>query len=89
MTNHPNRKRTYYTVRLGNDIAKFSNYLHAMSFAAANSYGRRLVEVGHKMGIVGQYRDGKTTPEFAQHDKSYRDELARIADGDAPLGTRH
>ena len=82
MTNHPNRKRTFYVVRVGKDVAKFSNYLHAMDFAAANSYGGALIEVQHKSGLVGQYRDGKTTPEFALHDSQYRAELARIANGD-------
>jgi hypothetical protein len=79
--NHPNRKQTPYSVRIGNDVAKFSNYLHAMDFAAAMSYGARLTEVAHRTGIVGQYRNGKTTPEFAPHDKNYRDELERIASG--------
>jgi hypothetical protein len=80
--NHPNRQRTPYTVRIGRDVAKFSNYLHAMDFAAANSYGGRLTEVGHKTGIVGQYCNGKTTPEFALHDAEYRKALEAKLSGD-------
>lgn len=82
MATHPNRTKCHYSVRIGRDVAKFTNYLHAMDFACANSYGGRLVEVGHKTGIVGQYRDGKTTPEFELHDANYRAELNRIANGD-------
>ena len=68
MTNHPNRSRTYYTVRLGREVAKFSNYKHAMNFACYYSaMGSGVLEVGHKTGIVGQYRNGATTPEFQAH----------------------
>lgn len=86
--NHPNRKRTPYVVRIGNDVAKFSNYLHAMDFACANSLGGRLLEVGHSTGTVGQYRNGKTTPEFELHDAEYRKALAAKLNGDV-YSTHH
>ena len=71
MTNHPNRRRTYFTVRYGRELAKFSSNRDAMHFAEAMSllpsHGDYLIEVSHKTGIVGQYRNGKTTPEFQLH----------------------
>ena len=71
MTNHPNRSRTYFTVRYGREIAKFSSNRDAMHFAEAMSllsaHSDCLIEVGHKTGIVGQYRNGNTTPEFELH----------------------
>lgn len=69
MTNHPNRSRTFFTVRYGNEIAKFSNGRDAMYYAEAKSVARHydLIEVRHKTGIVGQYRGGFTTLEFAEH----------------------
>ena len=68
MTNHPNRSRTYFTVRYGNGhIAKFSCNRDAMHFAEAQSRGGELVEVQHKTGLVGQYQNGRTTPEFELH----------------------
>lgn len=78
MTNHPNRKKTYFTVRYGNHIAKFSSNRDAMRFAEAVSASPdfydwqglgngTLIEVSHKSGLVGQYRNGKTTPEFQIH----------------------
>lgn len=83
MTNHPNRNKTRFTVRVGDDLAKFSSWLHAMDFASAHSYGGRLVEVGSKNGLVGQYRDGKPTEEFKMHDAQYREDVARQQNGDA------
>jgi hypothetical protein len=67
MTNHPNRTKTYFTVRYGKEIAKFSCNRDAMYFAEAKSQGGKLVEVGHKTGLVGQYWNGKTTVEFQMH----------------------
>lgn len=71
MTNHPNRNRTTFTVRYGRDIAKFSSNRDAMHFAEARSREPQLhnwlIEVGHKTGLVGQYRNGLTTPEFQMH----------------------
>ena len=71
MTNHPNRKKTFYTVRYGRELAKFSSNRDAMHFAQAKSlaaeYADWLIEVGHKSGLVGQYRNGATTPEFELH----------------------
>ena len=69
MTNHPNRSKTYFTVRYGRELAKFSSNRDAMYFAEAKSSipGIGWVEVRAKSGLVGQYRDGKTTPEFQAH----------------------
>lgn len=69
MTNHPNRKRPMFTVRYGCETAKFSSYRDAMYFAEAQSFTHEghLIEVGHKSGLVGQYRSGRTTDEFKQH----------------------
>jgi hypothetical protein len=71
MPNHPNRSRVHFTVRYGREIAKFSSNRDAMAFAAAKSaepaFRGWLIEVGHKTGLVGQYRDGKTTAEFQAH----------------------
>jgi hypothetical protein len=71
MTNHPNRSRTYFTVRYGHNIAKFSSNRDAMHFAEAQSQAPELrdcwIEVSHKTGLVGQYRNGQTTPEFQLH----------------------
>lgn len=68
MTNHPNRRRTYFTVRYGKDLAKFSSNMDAMEFAERMSLRTgHLIEVQHKTGLVGQYKNGVTTPEFAAH----------------------
>lgn len=71
MTSHPNRSRTFYTVRYGREIAKFSSNRDAMRFAEAKSaeptFRNWLIEVGHKTGLVGQYRNGATMPEFELH----------------------
>lgn len=69
MANHPNRNRTAFTVRYGREIAKFSSNRDAMHFAEAMSLANPgyLIEVGHKTGLVGQYRNGDTTPEFQLH----------------------
>lgn len=71
MVNHPNRSKTYFTVRYGRETAKFSNNRDAMQFAEAKStdpaFRDWLIEVQHKTGLVGQYRNGATTPEFSMH----------------------
>lgn len=71
MTNHPNRNRTTFTVRYGREIAKFSSNRDAMHFAEAKSadpmFRNWLIEVQHKTGLVGQYRNGATTREFIGH----------------------
>lgn len=71
MTNHPNRTKTLYVVRYGGEIAKFSSNSDAMRFAQSKSiapaFSDWLIEVQHKTGIVGQYRNGATTPEFELH----------------------
>lgn len=69
MTNHPNRsQKTHFVVRYGNDKrARFSDYFDAMWFAEQVSMKAGWAEVGHKTGLVGQYNNGVTTPEFAAH----------------------
>ena len=68
MTNHPNRRKTFFTVRYGHHVAKFSSNKDAMYFAQAKSLETGdLIEVNHKTGIVGQYSMGKTFPEFQLH----------------------
>lgn len=67
MTNHPNRNRTFFTIRYGGHTAKFSCNRDAMRFAESMSAGGELIEVRHKTGIVGQYQNGKSTPEFQMH----------------------
>lgn len=71
MANHPNRSRTFYTVRYGRDVAKFSSNRDAMRYAEAKSgepqFRDWLIDVGHKTGLVGQYRNGRTTEEFQLH----------------------
>ena len=71
MTNHPSRSKTPFTVRYGRDTAKFSSNRDAMHFAQAKSLAPGfvdwLIEVQHKTGLVGQYRNGATTPEFELH----------------------
>lgn len=63
-------KRTRYIVQCRGEIARFSSYRHALLFAEMLS-GRdcpgQLVEVSAPDGLVGQYRDGRPTPEFKQH----------------------
>lgn len=68
MANHPNRNRTPFTVRYLNQIAKFSSNRDAMEFAERMSQRTgHTIEVQHKTGLVGQYCNGVTTPEFAMH----------------------
>lgn len=71
MTNHRNRNKTYFTVRYGRHIAKFSSNRDALRYAEAVSstpeFHGWLIEVGHKTGLVGQYRNGSTTEEFRLH----------------------
>lgn len=68
MTNHPNRSKTFFSVRYQGHIAKFSSNRDAMYFAEAKSVSTGdLIEVRHKSGIVGQYSGGKTLPEFELH----------------------
>lgn len=79
MANHPNRKKTPYTVLIGSDVGLFSNYLQAMDFACISSFGGALIEVHDASGVVGQYRDGKPTPEFERQLSRDREECARRA----------
>lgn len=62
------RKNTYYAVRYGNDkLARFSDFCDAMWFAEMQSARGGWAEVQHPSGLVGQYRNGRPTPEFAPH----------------------
>jgi hypothetical protein len=63
-------RRTKFTVTYGSDIARFSDYIHAMQFARMISKSRHSAEVSSKElgGIIGQYVNGETTPEFKMHD---------------------
>lgn len=62
------RRATHYTVTYGPHVAKFSCNRDAMRFAEDMSReGGFSVEVEHLTGLVGQYRNGKTTPEFQLH----------------------
>jgi len=62
-------KRTKYTVSIGGEAAKFSVLRHALLFSMMISERMPgwLIEVAAKDGLVGQYQDGKPTPEFEQH----------------------
>jgi hypothetical protein len=71
MTNHPNRARMQYRVTGNGYTAKFSDYKHAMDYAAwISSIEQSWCEVHHSSGIVGQYHKGKTTSEFQLHHDS-------------------
>lgn len=59
-------RRTRYAVHYGDKLARFSHYRDAMFFARDQS-GGRAVEVSSADGLVGQFLDQKTTPEFQQH----------------------
>lgn len=66
-------KRCKFSVEYGHDrIAKFSHYRDAMLFARDMSDTRpwRLIEVFESSGIVGQFLNGFTTPEFREHYKT-------------------
>jgi hypothetical protein len=70
MVNHPNRSKMPYSVsEYGKAVAKFTSSEHAQAFASMLSGQQMtLTEVhlsGRKGGIVGQYDDGRPTPEFA------------------------
>ena len=61
-------KRCKYAVHYGNEVARFSGYGHAMEFARyISAAGGWLAEVTGPTGMVGQYSDGETTPEFVAH----------------------
>jgi hypothetical protein len=54
-----------YTVRYGYEIAKFSDRSDAFTFARNAGYS----EITDKTGLIGQFVEGKPTPEFAFLDK--------------------
>ena len=60
-------KRIKYTVRVSDEIARFSYYRHAMLFARLVSENGHIAEVSAKDGLVGQYMNGDATPEFKLH----------------------
>lgn len=62
-------KRTRYTVRIHNQIARFSSLTHAQLFAAtvSNRLPDYLIEVNAKDGLAGQYQNGQPTQEFLLH----------------------
>lgn len=62
---------TPYTVSYGRNVAKFSNYADAMSFARMMS-AEVDVDVRDKTGLIGQFYDGMATPEFAHLDAKRR-----------------
>lgn len=72
--------RTRYLVEYQHDrAARFSNIDDAMTFARA----QRSAEVFAPDGIVGQYRDGLPTPEFATHHAHHLERVGLPAEGGA------
>lgn len=67
MVNHPNRRQTPYIVHLaGCHLARFSHPDHAQEYAQAYSERHKTgIEVSAPSGLIGQYRNGRPTPEFA------------------------
>lgn len=61
--------QTHYAVVYGraHKAARFSDFADAMWFAEQMSARHGWAEVAHKTGLVGQYKNGTTTPEFAHH----------------------
>lgn len=70
-------RRTKFTVHFGKSVARFSDYADAMRFARMASVvgsvwmtaGEGQSEVVASDGIIGQFVDGKATPEFAHLDR--------------------
>jgi hypothetical protein len=63
-------KHTKYTVHhIEGETARFSNLRHALLFAVmiSDRMPAHLIEVSAKDGLVGQYQNGRPTPEFKQH----------------------
>lgn len=54
-------KRCIYQVTYGKELARFSDYADAMTFARMAGHS----EVRDRTGLVGQFSEGKATPEFA------------------------
>ena len=75
MTNHPNRRVCPYTVHMiGNRIARFTDADDAQEYAQMYSERHQcFIEVSahftgaHRngSGLIGQYKEGHPTPEFA------------------------
>jgi hypothetical protein len=69
------KQRTKYSVDCPDgEVAKFSSYCRAMDFAAAISREAPdyLIQVGTSSALVGQYKNGRTTPEFSLHHERSR-----------------
>ena len=61
------KRATAFTVTYGPHVAKFSRNRDAMRFAEAVSRDGFDADVEHSTGLVGQYRNGRTTAEFRHH----------------------
>lgn len=59
-------KRTQYVVHVGNEVARFSDLRHACLFGIMISerMPTHLIEISVHAGLIGQYRNGRPTPEF-------------------------
>lgn len=64
-------KRTKYIVYAGDDVARFSDEVHARVFAVTQSKRMPgfLLEISEKSGLIGQYQNGEPTDEFKTHHK--------------------
>lgn len=67
MVNHPNRRRLPFICHLiGSRLARFSNAEDTHEFALSYSlHHGTCVEIEGADGLVGQYKDGAPTVEFA------------------------
>jgi hypothetical protein len=61
--------KTRFVVHYANSrrVARFSDYADAHRFACFISLAHGGSEIVSSAGLVGQYRHGSTTPEFAAH----------------------
>lgn len=65
--NHPNRRRTPFVVHMiGERVARFTNSEDAQEWGQVYSERHRVfVEVSAPDGLIGQYKHGVPTEEFA------------------------
>jgi hypothetical protein len=65
----PRRQTRYVVCCPDRHVARFSEQWHARMFAIALSERMRgyLIEMSAPDGLIGQYRDGYSTPEFDRH----------------------
>lgn len=62
------QKNCLFSVAYLGEVAKFSSYRDAMTFAQAVSAADEVVKVEHRQtGVVGQYRAGKPLPGYLEH----------------------